>query len=194
MGRPRDAVLDETIVNAAWSVLADFGYLAMSMEEVAQRAGCSRAALYRRYSGKHDLVLELIDRAIREADVPDAIGQSPREALVARLEGYVSVLTGPFGGVRGALSAARTVDLSLAEALDMLYKTEIGPYESALRRAIGRPVDADTLEKLIDSLIGIVSFRVGDLKRTLNSADLEVLVDAVIETGRRLSLHPVAPT
>ena len=55
MGRPRDAVLDETIVGAAWSVLADFGYLAMSMEEVAQRAGCGRAALYRRYSGKRVL-------------------------------------------------------------------------------------------------------------------------------------------
>jgi AcrR family transcriptional regulator len=194
MGRPRDAVLDETIVGAAWSVLADFGYLAMSMEEVAQRAGCGRAALYRRYSGKRDLVLELVDRAIREADLSDGIEQSPREALVARLEGYVAVLTGPFGGVRAALSAARTIDVSLAEALDMLYKKEIGPYELAMRRAIGRPIDSDKLEKLIDSLIGVVSFRVGDLKRTLNRSDLEVLVDAVIETGRRLSSRPVAPT
>lgn len=187
MGRPRDAVLDEAIIGAGWSVLADFGYLAMSMEEVAQRAGCSRAALYRRYSGKHDLVLELIDRAVRVTDVPDVIDQSPREALVAMLEGFVTVLTGPLGGLHAALSTARTVDPKLAEALDLLYKKESGPYELAILRAIGRPLDPDTLEKLIDSLIGIVSFRVGDLQRTLKRVDLKVLVDAIIETGRRLS-------
>jgi AcrR family transcriptional regulator len=192
MGRPRDAIVDEAIVGAAWSVLAEFGYLAMSMEEVAHRAGCGRAALYRRYSGKRDLVLELIDRAVRETDVPDVIEQSPREALVARLEGYVSVLTGPFGGVRAALNAAGAVDADLAEAQRALYKKEIGPYELAMRRAIGRPLENETLEKLIDSLIGVVSFRVGDLKRALNRADLEVLVDAVIETGLRLSSRAVA--
>ena len=87
MGRPRDVALDEAITEAGWSVLADYGYLAMSMEEVAQRAGCGRAALYRRYSGKHDLVLDLIDQAIRATEIPSDCEQAPREALVTMLEG-----------------------------------------------------------------------------------------------------------
>jgi AcrR family transcriptional regulator len=63
--------LDGVIVAAAADLLAEVGYDAMSMDAVAARAGVGKATIYRRWSGKADLVLD----TIRARDLP--IGEAP---------------------------------------------------------------------------------------------------------------------
>jgi AcrR family transcriptional regulator len=55
--RRRGATLERAILQAAWEELAVAGYASLTMEAVAERAGTSRAVLYRRWRSRPELVL-----------------------------------------------------------------------------------------------------------------------------------------
>jgi AcrR family transcriptional regulator len=57
-GRPRDPRIDAAILRAAADLLVEIGYSNLTMAAVAQRAGTTKTALYRRWSSKADLVHE----------------------------------------------------------------------------------------------------------------------------------------
>jgi AcrR family transcriptional regulator len=60
------------IRNAVMSELAEVGYGRLSIEAVARRAGVGKTAIYRRWSNKLEMVLEIItDVAGRKVPVPD---------------------------------------------------------------------------------------------------------------------------
>jgi AcrR family transcriptional regulator len=73
-GRPRSPEADEAILVAALEVLVDDGYKALSMEAVRVRAGVGKATLYRRWSGKRDLVAAAIERLGASFDAPPDTG------------------------------------------------------------------------------------------------------------------------
>lgn len=58
--RRRGKALEDALLRAAWDELSEAGYGALTMERVAQRAGTSRAVLYRRWPGKPELVIAAI--------------------------------------------------------------------------------------------------------------------------------------
>ena len=73
-GRPRDSKIDAAIIEATRDLLLETGYPALSLSAIAARAGTTTAAIYRRWSGKAQLVHE----AILPAEVmamPSASGQ-----------------------------------------------------------------------------------------------------------------------
>jgi AcrR family transcriptional regulator len=57
-GRPRDPRIDASILRAASELLVEVGYSNLTMAGVAERAGTTKTALYRRWSSKADLVHE----------------------------------------------------------------------------------------------------------------------------------------
>src|SRR5436190_10124893 len=57
-GRPRSAIADQAIRDAAVELFAERGFEGVSVEDVAERAGVSRATIYRRYPSKVDLIVE----------------------------------------------------------------------------------------------------------------------------------------
>jgi AcrR family transcriptional regulator len=58
VGRPRDPRIDAAILGAAADLLAEIGYSNLTMAAVAERAGTTKTALYRRWSSKAELVHE----------------------------------------------------------------------------------------------------------------------------------------
>lgn len=56
---------ERLIVQATAEVLVEKGYDAMSMEEVANRVGISRAAIYLHFPSKEDLVYALLEYAVK---------------------------------------------------------------------------------------------------------------------------------
>ena len=83
-GRPRDPKLDRAILDAALSLLADGGYDALTIEAVAACAGVGKASVYRRFSGKDELVVEAV-ASLNEQPEPRR-GACVRDELVALLE------------------------------------------------------------------------------------------------------------
>ena len=59
-GRPRDGRIDAAVVEATRDLLLETGYSALSLSAIAARAGTTTAAIYRRWSGKAQLVHEAI--------------------------------------------------------------------------------------------------------------------------------------
>jgi AcrR family transcriptional regulator len=57
-GRPRDPRIDAAILAATADLLAEIGYSNLTMAAIAERAGTTKTALYRRWSSKADLVHE----------------------------------------------------------------------------------------------------------------------------------------
>lgn len=86
-GRPRDPALDTAILTAALELFVAQGISAMSIEQVAKRAGVGKPTIYRRWSTKEQLVADAIESLVG-ADIrwPDAddIAATPPQQLVRR--------------------------------------------------------------------------------------------------------------
>ncbi|PYE20825.1 TetR family transcriptional regulator [Williamsia limnetica] len=59
-GRPRDGRIDAAIITATRELILQTGYSALSLSAIAARAGTTTAAIYRRWSGKAQLVHEAV--------------------------------------------------------------------------------------------------------------------------------------
>jgi AcrR family transcriptional regulator len=57
-GRPRDPRIDAAILAATADLLVEIGYASLTMAAIAERAGTTKTALYRRWSSKAELVHE----------------------------------------------------------------------------------------------------------------------------------------
>ena len=66
VGRPRDIEIDAAILLAARELLAEVGYAQVTMDATAGRAGTSKAAIYRRFNSKAEL---LFAAAVHRSDM-----------------------------------------------------------------------------------------------------------------------------
>ena len=96
-GRPRDPQVEHDVINAALEHLADVGFMRFSVETVAALSGASKAAIYRRFAGRDELIAASLARL--NDDLP-AVPQSgsAHERLAVMLgrirSGISSSLTG----------------------------------------------------------------------------------------------------
>src|SRR5580693_10073750 len=74
--RRRGEALEHALLDAAWAELQSVGYPALTIEAVADRAGTSRAVLYRRWRNRPELVLAVIrrHRPMLSGEIPDTGG------------------------------------------------------------------------------------------------------------------------
>ncbi|MGC0418807.1 TetR/AcrR family transcriptional regulator [Embleya sp. AB8] len=86
-GRARDTAIDARILAVAGRHLARDGYAAMSLAAVAQEAGTTRQALYRRWPGKAELAAAVVAELGDEEPV-DRAADDPFGALVAELTDF----------------------------------------------------------------------------------------------------------
>ncbi len=84
-GRPRSAAADMAIIETVLRLLEEGLTVGeLSMERIAREAGVGKATVYRRWSGKPALMLDVM-RAL-DADPPPPAGESVRDDLVWLLE------------------------------------------------------------------------------------------------------------
>src|SRR3954467_934748 len=95
-GRPRDPSRDGVIRAAILRLLAEVGYGALTMDAVAAEAGVGKAAIYRRWRTKQDLVVDTIADLNRADAMPPDTG-CLEDDLRAMLRSLVSVIRGPVG-------------------------------------------------------------------------------------------------
>ncbi|MFD9006910.1 TetR/AcrR family transcriptional regulator [Streptomyces sp. NPDC059582] len=84
-GRPRSEAVERAIMEGAMKLLEDGVSLAeLSIERIARTAGVGKATIYRRWSGKEALFVDVL----RAAEPPDPVlpGTSMRDDLIVLLE------------------------------------------------------------------------------------------------------------
>jgi AcrR family transcriptional regulator len=71
--RRRGATLEHALLEAAWEELQTSGYAKLTMERVAERAGTSRAVIYRRWRSRADLVIAAMrhNQPVLTGGIPD---------------------------------------------------------------------------------------------------------------------------
>ncbi len=94
--RRRGEQLELAIFDAVVKELADVGYDALTMEAIAARAHTGKAALYRRWSSKEDLVLDALHWMLPCLDDPPDTG-SVRDDLVDLLGRMAATISSPTG-------------------------------------------------------------------------------------------------
>ncbi len=150
-GRPRDPRLDEAIVAATVELLTERGYHDTTLAAVAERAGTTTAAIYRRWGSKS----ELVSHAVFRTDGDDVVADTDDVAadIATMVRWSVEKLTHPAAGaaIAGLLGEpradrrARRADAATAAALSA----------GRLRRAqeagqLRADVDPSVLAALID--------------------------------------------
>jgi len=84
-GRPRSEAVERAIIDGTMKLLEDGVSLAeLSIERIARTAGVGKAAIYRRWSNKEELLVDVI-RATEPQD-PPLPGTSMRDDMVTLLE------------------------------------------------------------------------------------------------------------
>ena len=138
--------LTHRLLHAAAQVFAEKGYEKAGVAEIARRAGVTTGAIYSRYGGKAELLLEAVDH-----HVPDSIDSvlngggnlgSPTEVLSMLGDHLLDPLDGGHGLFLEAIVAARR-DPVLAERLKLRVEDE--------DRRLGKLVDEATSDGLFDA-------------------------------------------
>jgi AcrR family transcriptional regulator len=119
-GRPRRAEADAEILDAALAMLRAGGYRALSLDEVARRAGTAKSSIYRRWASKAALAAGIV-----RSEVP-----APEGDVIAAFE---ALLNGALGGVVASLiGEAQESAETRSIVLDLL-----APYRVAGADALG---------------------------------------------------------
>ncbi len=71
--RRRGATLELALLDAAWAELQESGYAKLTMERVAERAGTSRAVIYRRWRNRAELAIAAMrhHQPVLSGTIPD---------------------------------------------------------------------------------------------------------------------------
>ncbi|MFI6607213.1 TetR/AcrR family transcriptional regulator [Streptomyces poriferorum] len=188
-GRPRSAAAERAILDAVVGLLEAGEPLAgLSIERIARTAGVGKATIYRRWTGKEELFVDVL-REIEppEPDVSGAGGLGDLRVLLEsmRTRGLAqrsSVL------LHNVFAQMKSHPMLWAE----YHRTVIAPRRAAMLAAVGRAVEAgelrgDTDVELMDDL-----FLGPMLVRTIHRPDAplpEDLADRII----RLLIEGLAP-
>ncbi len=133
---PRGRARRERLLTATANLVAERGYHQVGVDEIGAAAGVTGAAIYRHFSGKQELLVAVIERAV--------------DALMAEARRIVDEAGTPQGALDGLIAAH--VRFALTEtALITVYDQEAHSLEDTARRRLRRQQRAYT-ELWIDVL------------------------------------------
>lgn len=178
-GRPRNPEKDDAIREAAWALLAEVGYEGLTFEAVAERAGCTRATLYRRFASKIELIGSIMYDTSRNVEPVISTDMSPRDALFAHTNAFIEFMAGERG--KGMLSIGEAVrrypDLRAVTEKHKLHERE---YYFDVFRRINPGCSLPHMEFVFDLLVGIVTHLSRMGSRELSRQQRDDIIDSVI--------------
>ncbi|OLT28776.1 hypothetical protein BJF83_14165 [Nocardiopsis sp. CNR-923] len=142
VGRPRDERVDQAILAATRGVLAEQGYSRLTVDAVAAAAGVGKAAIYRRYASKHELVFAA---AVHDVDLePPPDGGSLTADLTALVREILDSLGAPTA--RAAAPGLISDFLSDPALADRFEETFLARERACVRAALDRAVARGEIE------------------------------------------------
>ncbi|MDQ3353007.1 MAG: TetR/AcrR family transcriptional regulator [Actinomycetota bacterium] len=183
-GRPRDPGLDRAILAATSELLSAEGFGGTSVEAVAERAGVSKATIYRRWPTREDLLLAA--GGSMGPCPPDPETGSLRDDLVTLIGGLAAVMRTPVGGLLPATVDEAARNPELRSRLDAFIDDRRGPVRAVLARAAARGELRAGIEPelVVDLLAGPVFTRIlltgGPLEDDLATRIVEAVLGGVL--------------
>lgn len=180
-GRPRDRHIDAAILTATLGLLAERGYLDLSLEDVAQRAGTSRPAIYRRWPGRAPLALAAIADRLDTPPPPDT------GCTLCDLGEGIEVFLAAYRTIRPDVLSSVFADCSADPGLRERYiEAIVEPPRRAVAQTIDQAIergdirpDADR-DSLLDLLASIVHYRAVFQSRHLSEDEASAVIETLL--------------
>jgi AcrR family transcriptional regulator len=159
VGRPRDELREQAILDAAVELVAEVGYDCFSMDTLAARARASKATIYRRWSGKAEVVAEAVRRRASHEDVPVPDTGSLREDLVAYLTASCDAMMDEDAALIAGVTRAMRLDPELAALMRThVIESKHAVTAAMIERAVARGelpgrADAGLLNEVFTALV-----------------------------------------
>ncbi len=182
-GRPRSERSHRAILDAANEILEARGFVDLTMDEVAQRAGVSKATIYRHWPTKGTLVFEAFSADfLARQPLPDS--GTLRGDLLSALRTWIRTVKGTVTGrTLVALIAEVQRDPELADIWRERFITPVRAQHHVLvDRAVERgEVSADTdPDVVLDLLFGAAYHRLLQSHLPLSDRFAKAVVDTVV--------------
>lgn len=160
-GRPRSEVSRQRILDAALETLQTSGFNYSTTDLIAERAGASKATIYRWWPSKASLLAEALREAVAH-DVPFPETGDLATDIELQLQNFISLLNGRLGRIFKAFVGAAQSDPEVAAAF---LEDWVRPRRKEARTVLERyqlngqiPTEVD-LDLVLDLLYGPLYFR-----------------------------------
>jgi AcrR family transcriptional regulator len=180
-GRPRNPEIDAAVLRATLAVLDELGYVRLTLEDVARRAGTTKPAIYRRWPSRQRLVLAALGRRLGGAKAPDT------GCTLCDLDECLKVFVAAFRrmppDVLGPLLADCAGDRELRAAfMTTLFEPPRAAVREALERAYARGDlrDEVDLELILDLIGSLVHYRALFGHAPTSDVEIERAVEALL--------------
>ncbi|HEY5023609.1 MAG TPA: TetR/AcrR family transcriptional regulator [Acidimicrobiales bacterium] len=183
-GRPRSTHAEQAILKATTEILEERGFPALTMEEVATRAGVGKATVYRWWSSKGTLAFDaFLARFLESQPLPDT--GSLRGDLLAALRAWIRTVKGTATGlILAGLVAEVQRDPRLADEWRERFVGVVRDHHRImLERAIERseiPPHCDT-DVVLDLLYGSAYHRLLQSHLPLTDRFARGVVDIIVD-------------
>jgi AcrR family transcriptional regulator len=159
-GRPRDEVARRRILQSALDVVEEVGFANATTEAIAERAGASKATIYRWWSNKAAVLIEALREQVEEESPFPDTGDLHNDIEI-QLQNFIKLLASPRGRVFKAFIAAAQSDAEVAEAFRTFW---IQPRRAAAKSVLERHQRQRSMKKIdlgavLDLLYGPIYFR-----------------------------------
>ena len=191
-GRPRDTTVDQRILHATTSLLAQKGFRGLRVDDVARSAGVPKSTIYRRWPSLTDLAVAAVDDALGDRET--AISDDPLDDLAQIVvRTHTLLISSPLAGTLPQLA----LDLVNRPETARLYRERvISPLRDAAIDAVQRAIEQASwegpdAEMSVDMMIGTGLYRHNYLGHVPTLEEAFAIADTV--AGRRLPRPDSSP-
>lgn len=150
-GRPRDPETRAKILKAAYEILNEVGFMDLTIEGVAARAGVGKPTIYRRWKTKSALAMDAFLEAVNpELAFPDT--GSVREDFREQMQKLVKLMNSPRGEVLANVIGCGQAD---EELIEVYLENWLTPRRDDAKRIFHRGVERGELRADVDAEVSI---------------------------------------
>jgi AcrR family transcriptional regulator len=181
-GRPRCEDTRARILEAGLELLEKLSFNEVTADAIAERAGASKATIYRWWPDKDAVLVEALREAVAQ-ELPFPETGNLREDIRLQLHNFIKLLTGRRGRIFSAFVAAAQSDPEIAETFQRVWREpRRAVLKAGLERHRGKQMrqDAD-LEMVLDALYGPLYYRLLTGNKRFREGYAEALTDIILE-------------
>jgi AcrR family transcriptional regulator len=190
--------MEATIAQAAKAVFAEWGYQQATLEEIAQRAGMSKATIYLYFKNKDALFLQVVEELVNAATAASAeeaaSPKPPLERLKSIVAGQMAFYEHEREFFRIYLHEKQGLEVVPKDphkrALQEMYlqrvQTLAGVLQEGMDVGILRPMDPQRLAFFLQEMIStVLVHRILDQTNTSVETDVEQLLGLFLDGARQ---------
>ncbi|GAA3766974.1 TetR/AcrR family transcriptional regulator [Streptomyces phyllanthi] len=182
--RRRGAVLERAILDAALEQLSTVGWNGLTMEGVAAGAQTGKAAVYRRWPSKEDLVADALQAGLPRFDEAPDLGSVREDLLALCRQAREAMFSRPGFALR---SVIHECDTAQAERFHgVIFEGVVEPTVKLLREVIKRGIERGEVRSdaansyVFDAIPAMMMYRSKMCASEWGERDIEEMIDQLM--------------